>query len=456
VRILVAVAIVFLASYVDAQDSDADPRTARVEAWLKAILHHQPGEFDAAAERMAGWSYAELQALSIDAVALSQLMRDLRAKSFIIRRPGQKVTQQVRFTPRQFDRIRLLACAAAGAAKQRECVSRKTLLLLDDELLQLNDVVAAAAARGQLDYVLRRAAMLHADVAMSSGSQLFDSDDSRVAGAVNRVTIRVDDGRDTAVLFGAIHWDIARSLLDVVRPAGDRMVLRWYQATGSWMQATGFHESVDHLSSGLRLFPKDATLLFLRGAEHESLARPAIQAAAQSADLPAGYQLAVQSQETEFRQAEAQFRRALEVAPDHFEARLRLGGVLLLRGRSREAAEELRQANAAAADELMKYYAAMFLGAAEEAQANFDAAGELYTRASALYPNAQSPHVAHSALARRRGDRAGALAAMERVFELAAAHPDGDDPWWTYDVAAGRGHERLLDDLKRLVLAETS
>ena len=204
--------------------------------------------------------------------------------------------------------------------------------------------------------------------------------------------------------------------------------------------------------SALRLFPKDATLLFLGGAEHESFARPAIQAAARSVDLPPGYQLAVQTEEAEFRDAEAMFRRALAEAPEHFEARLRLGRVLLKRGRAREAAEELRRANAAAPDDLMKYYSAMFLGGAEEVLGNFDAADERYSRASMLYPNAQSPHVARSALARRRGDLAGALTSIERVFELAAEYPDGDDPWWAYDTAAGRESEALLDELTQLFM----
>ena len=445
----VVVLIAFPVSSVRAQ-SDADPRMVRIEEWLKATLHHQPGELDEAAERIARWSHGDLEALSVDVVALSQLMRDLRRNHFIIRRPGQKATQQVRFTPRQVDRMRLLACAAAGIAKQRDCLLRKALLLLDDELLQLNDVVAAAVARGQLDYVLRRAAMLHAVVAMSTRSTVFDSDYRPADGAARRVTVRVEDGRDTEIYFGAIHWDIGRSLLDVVRPAGDPMVLLWYQATASWMQANGYHESVDHLAGGLRLFPTDAALLFLRGVEHESLARPAIQAAARSVDLPPGYQLAVQSQETEFREAETQFRRALAEAPDYFEARLRLGRVLLMRGRAREAAEELRRANAAAPDDLMKYYAAMFLGGAEEAVGNFDESSKLYSRASALYPTAQSPHVAQSALARRRGDRDGALTSIERVFDLAAEYPDGDDPWWTYDIVAGRDAETLLDELKQM------
>jgi tetratricopeptide (TPR) repeat protein len=289
---------------------------------------------------------------------------------------------------------------------------------------------------------------------MSVALELFDSGAApQVAGAVQRLAIRIEDGRNTATHFGAVHWDIARSLLAVVRPAGDPMVLLWYQATAAWMQADGYHEDTDHLTEALRLFPGDPVLLFLSGCEHETHARPAIQAAVRSADLPAGYELAIQSDSAEFRQAEALFRRALDRQADYVEARLRLGRALLMRGRSRDAAEELRRAHAEAPDDLMKYYAAMFLGRAEEALGNLEAASDLYSRASALYPNAQSPHVANSALARRRGDRAGALAAMERVFELAAAYPDGADPWWTYDVAAGRDQERLLDALKQMVAA---
>ena len=450
-RLLVAVAIVFVASSAVAQDGGSDSRTARVEAWLKAILHHQPGEFDDAAQGIAGWSYAELQALSVDVVALSLIMREPRTNFFTVRRPTQRVPQRIPFTYRQLDRMRLLACAAAGTAKQRDCLLRKSLLLLDKDLLQLSDVVAAATEQGQPDYVLRRATMLHADVAMSSGPELFDTGiASQVAGAVHRVTIHVEDGRNTATHFGAVHWDIARSLLAVVRPVGDPMILLWYQATATWMQANGYHENTDHLTEALRLFPRDPMLLFLSGCEHETFARPAIQAAVRSADLPAGYELAVQSDGAELRQAETLFRRALDRQPDHVEARLRLGRALLMRGRAREAAEELRRADAAARDDLLRYYAAMFLGGAEEALGNVDAAGDLYSRASALYPNAQSPHVAQSALARRRGDRAAALAGIERVFELAAAFPDGEDPWWTYDIAAGRNAEMLLRELTQM------
>ncbi len=116
-RILVAVAIVFLASSVRAQERDVDPRMLRVEDWLKAILHHQPGEFDEAAERMARWSYAELQALSIDAVALSQLMRDIRLNYFTVRRPraAGPAADQVHAPP-----IRSIAPVGVRSRRHRE------------------------------------------------------------------------------------------------------------------------------------------------------------------------------------------------------------------------------------------------------------------------------------------------------------------------------------------------
>ncbi len=79
----------------------------------------------------------------------------------------------------------------------------------------------------------------------------------------------------------------------------------------------------------------------------------------------------------------------------------------------------LRQAHAEADEDLLKYYGRLFLGSAEEALGNYDG-----------------------------GDRAGALAAIGRVFELAQTYPENDDPWWTYHVAQGRQADDLLRRLR--------
>jgi tetratricopeptide (TPR) repeat protein len=430
---------------------DSDPRTVRLALWLKAILNHTPGEFDRAAESIARLGQSELQALSFDTAAFVMLMRDPRLSYFAVRRPRDRVTRQVQFTPRQLERLRTLGCAASGTIHERYCMQRRALAQLDEDLRRLGEAVAVARRRGEENFVLKRAAMLHADVAMLSGGQVFDHDLSRDAGGSRRITISVDDGRETATFFGVLHWEIGRALVAEILPRPDATVRQWYHATSAWMQARGYHENTDHLWEALRLFPDDAELRFLSGCEHESFARSSIQAAVRSVRLPPGFTLAVQSAAAELGDAEDQFRKALEARPSHVEARLRLGRVLLLRGRASQAVEELRRAYAAADEDPITYYAAMFLGAAEEAVGNFDEADRFYSAASALYPNAQSPHIAQSALGRRRGDRTAALAAIDRVFQLAAAYPEGQDPWWTYDLAAGRHAETLLDALRVMI-----
>jgi hypothetical protein len=114
-----------------------------------------------------------------------------------------------------------------------------------------------------------------------------------------------------------------------------------------------------------------------------------------------------------------------------------------------EAAVELRRILDPAGEPLIQFYVTMFLGAADEGGGRPDAAVESYTRAAELYPTAQSPRIALSALARRRGNRERAWQAMEAAFALPASQSDRDDPWWTYIRQQGRDAEFLLRELRR-------
>ena len=165
--------------------------------------------------------------------------------------------------------------------------------------------------------------------------------------------------------------------------------------------------------------------------------------------MPFGFTFEIGSERAELREAERLLRQALRENARLIEARVRLGRVLLLRGRHDEAAGELRQAAAAADEDLLRYFVALFLGAAEEALGNEERAAASYARAAELYPTAQSPHLALSALARRRGDRAGALDALQRTFDLSKVDSERQDPWWTYHLAHGRNAEALLAELRR-------
>jgi tetratricopeptide (TPR) repeat protein len=169
---------------------------------------------------------------------------------------------------------------------------------------------------------------------------------------------------------------------------------------------------------------------------------------------PAGVTFGVDSARSELRRAEAFFRRALEIDPSLVEARLRRGRVLGVLGRHAEARTELLQTIVVTEDPLLLYYGELFLGSEEEALGNRDAAGAAYERAATLYPLAQSPQLGLSQLARRNGDRSGALKAMERMFSVHSDEAEPDDPWWTYHVAQGRNTEALFIELWRPFLDE--
>src|SRR3954465_7625456 len=220
------------------------------------------------------------------------------------------------------------------------------------------------------------------------------------------------------------------------------------------MQLREDHDEL-HINHARELFPADPDILFLSACHRETYAGPPIQTAVRSAVLPTGVTMGVGSEQMELKQAEQLFRRTLQVKPDHAEARLRFGRVLGGLGKHAEAALELRRAVADLAEPQLLYYGHQFLGAEEEALGNREAARVAYEEAAALFPRAQSPLLALSQLARRYGDRGGALRAIERWCALAADERDQtDDPWWWYYVAQARDADDLIAAMHQPFLAE--
>ncbi|PYR19853.1 MAG: hypothetical protein DMF94_14200 [Acidobacteria bacterium] len=434
----------------------ADARIDRVERWLKAVTLHEPGVDDDALREVGSWSNRDLQTLWIEVNVVVQLMRNPRKGIFSVRPDSQRAPTEIRYTARQLGRLVALACAAGGIIAEPHCVDIKAATSLDADLMRLSGLAGAARLRGDGNYVLRRGALLHSDVAILTPRSAMDPVSPSPLPGPQRLRLEISDGRDVDLGQDAVHWDIARMVLDYVKPSGadapapgrDAMVRQWYTATAAWMQHVEQHDHL-HLARAREIFPADPEVLFLSGCQREAYAAPRIQSGIRAADLPAGMSLGVASPRGELRQAEAFFRRALEVKPDHVEARLRHGRVLGGLGRHADAAAELRQAIASADDTLLVYYGNLFLGAAEEELGHRDAARLAYEQAAALYPDAQSPLVALSRLARRYGDRPGALRAIQRVFALSSDANERNDPWWTYNVAQARNADALLEELRR-------
>ena len=437
-------------------------RIQRVELWLKAVLHHQPGSADDAATEVASWSDNVLETLTQDLEMLVLQMRNPKGV-LTVPRPGRRPRPS---DPRYFRDPALarrfvdLACAAGGIAlTNAECVKRKVIDHLVDEDLQALDLAAAEERGvGADNYVLKRGALLHSDIAMLSEGRISPLPRSPQPYRDGRgVVVDMSDGQATGYRGLPAHWEIARMLLDRVRhtrndekpaPGRDEMVRDWYYATAAWML---YHKQYHHghLDHGVALFPNDASILFLAAAEHENYAGPYVQSVMRTATLPPGATIRVGSEKEELHKSEVLFKRALAANASLVDAHLRLGHVLALLGRPHEAEPELREAVMSATTDLTRYYGELFLARVEESTGDLDAAARDYERASSLFPNAQSPLVGMAALAHRRGDRRATLIAAEKLFALPRDEEESRDPWWVYYIAQDLNADDLVDDVRR-------
>ena len=279
------------------------------------------------------------------------------------------------------------------------------------------------------NHILLRGAAFHADLA-----RLIPEDTVRRSPNQKTAYI-VSDGRWLGIRYISMHWQLGRALLDSVTPgpAASPGVRAWYlQTSADLLRLRQIAAAVEHYARARQIFPSDPVILFASGALHERFASAAMQAAAESIVESNRTSAAVSSARAELVKAERFFRDSLAQRPEHVEARVRRGRVLDDLGRHEEASEELRRAIADGATGPLLYLAELFLGCAEEASGRFDAARAAFEHASALYPNAQSPRLALSQIARRMGDRRAAQHELQMIARLPGDERRREDPWWFY------------------------
>ena len=115
----------------------------------------------------------------------------------------------------------VLACAAAGLLDDRDCVAIDAKGALDGQAARLAEHAATSREAGDEDNdILRRAALLHADVAMLAPSAAAEPASAHAAVRTigpQSVRVTTSDGIDRNVQLVGVNWDIGRKLLDAVR-----------------------------------------------------------------------------------------------------------------------------------------------------------------------------------------------------------------------------------------------
>jgi tetratricopeptide (TPR) repeat protein len=381
----------------------------RAQQWAEAVNAHVAGRDDDAARTIAAWSPANLADLEIEARAIATLIRNPRARTFLLPMPGERIVP-------------------------------RTVVYSDAERDILHGVATATTGG---DRLLARGVILHTDIAIGIVRAAPVSPATQGSAAI----VSYADGHPLATSRFGDHWRTARALLDLLRQRKelDPLARDWYRATLAALQHRE-QWNVELTGAALQRFPGDPDLLFLAGSFHEAMASPPAQHLAHSA-LPRGVDLGIKSPRDERRLATDLLKRAMEKRQDFAEARLHLGRLLTYDGKYAEAVSELTRARAATADLTLQYYADLFLGDAQEQSQRFAEALESYRRAQALFPSAQSPALAIAALLAGHGDQAGALAAVQaHVTNERAAIAD---PWLTYSLHPGRDGDAWLADVTR-------
>jgi tetratricopeptide (TPR) repeat protein len=408
-------------------DEEPSSHVRRVDAWLQAVYEHRPGEEDEPAYAIARWPNIDLKTLYIDLQAVLRFVRCPNCGTTTALVLGTTRKASVTYSKVDLGYLR-------GLAKQVE------------------------VRPGSANDLLKRAAILHADIAMGLAPEAVPITRGSSESS-DRIVLRGMDGRTERIIDRSLHWEMGRGTLDFVgtpkatpAPKDDATVKLWYYATMAYLQADAMHDR-QHFDRALKLFPADAEVQFQNGCLHESLASPPVQEMLRGTKLPAGVVVDVKSERDELEGAERHFRRALDLDPALAEARIRLGRVLGLLGRHADAAAELRRVTGDFDDERLAYYLALFLGREEEALGRLDAARDAFTRAAALAPRAQSPLLALSHLARAAGDRTAAQESARRVLDLPANEADRFDPLWVYHYVEGRRVKELLGELYQPFLA---
>ena len=375
------------------------PGLEKLHEWLALVEHHTPGKADGPVISLITWPAEDLERAVHDLRQLIRSLAEARARQATSGRWTSVAYRGHRFTAQE--------------------VAQSLGIGTEDQQRDAN-------------VLLKRAALLLTDVALRAKSQQLPAGGRLQPGA--SYVLQASDGSYAGFEGSSVFWSTARSLLDEVKPdpARDAHVIEWYLATVEYLLSRfDFANSQWQLDHARELNEGVAYVQFQSGFLEEALAAR-LFTITWPAFIPEAVRRAQPSADTRWERAARYFQNALRADAGLAEARLRLGRVLGLRGRHTDAVAELEHALPALPNDRLRYYAYLFLGDAQAALGRRVAARTSFESSASLFPFAQSPRLALSALARRYGDRRGALEAIQEVLRLPADESQRPDPWWQY------------------------
>lgn len=262
------------------------------------------------------------------------------------------------------------------------------------------------------------------------------------------------------------HYATAQALLPLAAPfddsanAPDRQSLRRavpLSAGYALLRAQRPAEAIGQIERALLAAPPDAQTLLALGMAEELVAasslslpqasrEPGLVALREFQRRQVGSHAALDLERRRVIESSAKhLGQALELGPDLDEARLRLGRVFSLAGRSADARREWNSLLERGPEPALACLARLFLGRSAGQEDAWREAVEQYRAALASCPQAQSAHLALSLALDRVGDASSANLEARAALGLNVAA----DPWARYNFEPRRGVVELLEELRR-------
>jgi tetratricopeptide (TPR) repeat protein len=244
----------------------------------------------------------------------------------------------------------------------------------------------------------------------------------------------------------ATQWRHAEMLaaLEPATPEQAAFLRAWHQALGLYFLGSyAVEEAVDLLGRGLERFPDDAPIALALGQAYEA-----------RGTFARGRTLSLQVRPSrdsmrDLRAAEDLLQGLVARDPALAEARLHLGRVLDLTGRSDAALAEFREVAAGGAPR-QRYLAHLFAGELLRRRSRLAEAREEFTQATGAWPGGQAAAIGMSETLHRLGERAAAASTLTEAIEDRGGPPPAD-PFRTYHFGDRAEQKRLLETVKATV-----
>lgn len=300
--------------------------------------------------------------------------------------------------------------AAVATYKRTADIARAVVALQSWSAREFDEAVKATlASRSAAD--LEAASIFHLEI----GVALAGISTASAAGHIRYGSELLDGWTATQLRLGRAA-------------ATDEQTFRsiWFGVAGSaFVAVKDFERAGPLLSKALAAWPASARALTLMGTAKEleaSLYDPD--------DAPTLSRKETIKRERALRlsRAENNYREAIKIDPGYALAYIRLGRVLHLSGRLRDAHSALERGRQLATDPLARYLHALYLGALWQDEKQLTAARDSLEQAVAIAPSSQPAIVAlaHLEVMAGRPDRAHAV-----VRGMSEAGPAAE-PWWAF------------------------